>query len=72
MAAALGNTADADTYAALATAIQAGFTARYADSTPDTQLGYAMPLALGVVPADRHVRRPARACAGWDLDRDLP
>ena len=53
MATALGNAADAVTYATLATAIQAGFTARYADSTPDTQLAYAMPLALGIVPADR-------------------
>jgi alpha-L-rhamnosidase len=50
MAAALGNTTDAASYAALATAIQAGFTARYAGSTPNTQLAYAMPLALGVVP----------------------
>jgi alpha-L-rhamnosidase len=53
MATALGHTADAASYAALATAIQTGFTARYAASTPDTQLAYAMPLALGIVPAER-------------------
>jgi alpha-L-rhamnosidase len=53
MATALGNAADAATYTRLAAAIQAGFTARYQDATPNTQLAYAMPLALGVVAPDR-------------------
>jgi alpha-L-rhamnosidase len=53
MAAVLGNSADATRYTQLAAAIQAGFTARYRDATPDTQLAYAMPLALGIVAPDR-------------------
>jgi alpha-L-rhamnosidase len=56
MATALGNTADATKYTQLAQAIGAGFTAKYFDPAtdmyaPNTQLAYAMPLALGIVPA---------------------
>jgi alpha-L-rhamnosidase len=56
MAQALGNTADAGKYRSLAAAITAGFTAQYFDAatdtySPKTQLAYAMPLALGIVPA---------------------
>jgi alpha-L-rhamnosidase len=55
-AAVLGNSADAAKYRQLAEAIQAGFTDEYFDAAsnkyaPDTQLAYAMPLALGIVPA---------------------
>jgi alpha-L-rhamnosidase len=53
MATALGNSADATKYTQLAAAIQAGFTGRYRNATPNTQLAYAMPLVLGVVPADQ-------------------
>ena len=53
MATALGRGEDAATYSKLGDAVQAGFTATYADATPDTQLAYAMPLALGIVPPDR-------------------
>lgn len=56
MATALGRSADAAKYAQLADAIAAGFTAKYFDATtntyaPNTQLAYAMPLVLGIVPA---------------------
>lgn len=56
MAQALGESADATKYAQLGDAIQAGFTAAYFDPStdvyaPNTQLAYAMPLALGIVPA---------------------
>jgi alpha-L-rhamnosidase len=53
MATVLGQTADATRYTGLASAIQAGFTARYRDSAPATQLAYAMPLALGIVAPDQ-------------------
>jgi alpha-L-rhamnosidase len=58
MAAVIGNTADADHYAALADRIAAGFTRRYFDPETGvygtgTQLSYAMPLMLGIVPAGR-------------------
>jgi alpha-L-rhamnosidase len=56
IAAALGNTADAAKYRQLATDITTGFTNKYFDAAHDTygtgtQLSYAMPLALGIVPA---------------------
>lgn len=56
MANALGNSTDATRYAQLADAIAAGFTDRYFDAatdtySPNTQLAYAMPLVLGIVPA---------------------
>jgi alpha-L-rhamnosidase len=56
MAAATGRTADAAHYAALADQIAAGFTKRYFNPATDvyatgTQLSYAMPLVLGIVPA---------------------
>ncbi|MCW2492900.1 MAG: alpha-rhamnosidase [Frankiales bacterium] len=56
MAQVLGQSADATRYTQLADAIAAGFTAKYfnADTdtySPNTQLAYAMPLALGIVPA---------------------
>jgi alpha-L-rhamnosidase len=56
MANALGNSADAAKYAQLADAVAAGFTDRYFDAatdaySPNTQLAYAMPLVLGIVPA---------------------
>jgi alpha-L-rhamnosidase len=56
MAAVLGHTEDAATYRRLAEAITAGFTAEYFNPAtdtyaPDTQLAYAMPLAIGIVPA---------------------
>jgi alpha-L-rhamnosidase len=56
MATALGNTADATKYQQLAAAITTGFTDKYFDAatdtySPNTQLAYAMPLALGIVPA---------------------
>ena len=55
MAAVLGNSADAAHYGALATEIAAGFTRRYFDASTGvygtgTQLSYAMPLVLGIVP----------------------
>jgi alpha-L-rhamnosidase len=56
MATAIGNSADAAHYSALATQVEAGFTKRYFDAATDTygtgtQLSQAMPLVLGVVPA---------------------
>jgi alpha-L-rhamnosidase len=56
MAAVVGNTADAAHYAALAGQIEAGFLKRYFDANTGvfgtgTQLSYAMPLVLGIVPA---------------------
>ncbi len=56
MARALGNSADARTYTARAAHVEAGFTAKYFDAgtdvyQPNTQLAYAMPLALHIVPA---------------------
>jgi alpha-L-rhamnosidase len=56
MATVTGNTADAAHYAALAAEIAAGFTKRYFNADTGvygtgTQLSYAMPLALGIVPA---------------------
>jgi alpha-L-rhamnosidase len=56
MAAVVGQTADAATYSALASQIAAGFTKRYFDASTGvygtgTQLSYAMPLVLGIVPA---------------------
>jgi len=56
MAAVLGNSADAAHYSALAGQVAAGFTARYFDASngqygTGTQLSYAMPLVLGIVPA---------------------
>lgn len=56
MADVLGRSSDAAAYSQLADAIAAGFTARYFDPAtdryaPNTQLAYAMPLALGIVPA---------------------
>lgn len=56
MAQVLGQTADATKYTQLADAIAAGFTAKYFDTNtdtyaPNTQLAYAMPLVLGIVPA---------------------
>ncbi len=56
MAAVTGNTADAAHYQDLATQIAAGFTKRYLDPATGvygtgTQLSYALPLALGIVPA---------------------
>lgn len=52
----LGNSADVTKYRQLADAIRTGFTTEYFDPAtnkyaPDTQLAYAMPLALGIVPA---------------------
>ncbi|MDX6280604.1 MAG: alpha-L-rhamnosidase [Kribbellaceae bacterium] len=52
----LGNSSDAAKYRQLAEAIQTGFTTEYFDAAtnkyaPNTQLAYAMPLALGIVPA---------------------
>lgn len=56
MANVLGNSADAAKYQQLAGAIAAGFTGRYFNAAtdtygPNTQLAYAMPLVLGIVPA---------------------
>jgi alpha-L-rhamnosidase len=56
MAGVTGNKADAAKYSALATQIAAGFTSRYFDASTGvygtgTQLSYAMPLVLGIVPA---------------------
>lgn len=56
MATVLGNTADATHYSALAAQIETGFLGRYFDATTGvfgtgTQLSYAMPLVLGIVPA---------------------
>ena len=56
MAAVLGHADDAATYRRLAEAITAGFTAEYFNPAtdtyaPNTQLAYAMPLAIGIVPA---------------------
>jgi alpha-L-rhamnosidase len=56
MAHVLGEDADSAKYARLADEIAAGFTSRYFDAAtdtyaPDTQLAYAMPLVLGIVPA---------------------
>lgn len=56
MAAVLGDTTDASHYAAIAADIAAGFNRRYFDAGTDTygtgtQLSYAMPLVLGIVPA---------------------
>lgn len=56
MAKALGHTDDAAQYRQLAQAITTDFTAEYFDAehdtySPKTQLAYAMPLALGIVPA---------------------
>ncbi|MFC1402009.1 MULTISPECIES: family 78 glycoside hydrolase catalytic domain [Streptacidiphilus] len=58
MAAVVGNRADAAEYGALATRIAAGFTKRFFDPATGvygtgTQLSYAMPLVLGIVPAGR-------------------
>ncbi|WP_042405030.1 family 78 glycoside hydrolase catalytic domain [Streptacidiphilus carbonis] len=58
MANVVGNRADATKYTALATQIAAGFTKRYLDTATGvygtgTQLSYAMPLVLGIVPAAR-------------------
>lgn len=58
MATVVGDTADAAHYSGLAREIAAGFTKRYLDPATGvygtgTQLSYAMPLALGLVPADR-------------------
>ncbi|GLZ01731.1 hypothetical protein Acsp02_89820 [Actinoplanes sp. NBRC 103695] len=56
MAAVLGHADDAANYRRLADEITAGFTAEYFDPAtdtyaPGTQLAYAMPLAIGIVPA---------------------
>jgi len=56
MATVVGNTADAAHYSALAGRIETGFLKRYFDATTGvfgtgTQLSYAMPLVLGIVPA---------------------
>ncbi|MFC1414310.1 family 78 glycoside hydrolase catalytic domain [Streptacidiphilus sp. N1-12] len=56
MAAVVGNTADATHYSTLAGQIATGFTQRYFDPATGvygtgTQLSYAMPLVLGLVPA---------------------
>ncbi|WP_329459502.1 family 78 glycoside hydrolase catalytic domain [Streptomyces sp. NBC_01497] len=56
MAAVVGNTADAARYRTLAGQIAAGFTSRYFDADTGvygngSQLSYAMPLVLGIVPA---------------------
>jgi alpha-L-rhamnosidase len=56
MAQVLGQPADAARYTQLAAEIASGFTARYFDPgtdtyAPNTQLAYAMPLVLGIVPA---------------------
>lgn len=56
MAKALGNTADAAKYTALASAIADGFTKTYFDADTNvygtgTQFSYALPIALGIVPA---------------------
>ncbi|KIF74166.1 hypothetical protein QR77_09535 [Streptomyces sp. 150FB] len=56
MAGVVGDTGDAQHYGALADEIAAGFTKRYFDADTGvygtgTQLSYAMPLALGLVPA---------------------
>ncbi|MFF1921709.1 family 78 glycoside hydrolase catalytic domain [Streptomyces sp. NPDC058221] len=58
MAAVVGNSADEKRYSALAGRIAEGFTKRYYDADTGvygtgTQLSYAMPLALGLVPASR-------------------
>ncbi|MEW1687571.1 family 78 glycoside hydrolase catalytic domain [Streptomyces sp. NPDC091265] len=58
MAAVVGNSADEQRYGALADRIAEGFTKRYYDADTGeygtgTQLSYAMPLALGLVPAAR-------------------
>jgi alpha-L-rhamnosidase len=58
MARVVGNSADADHYSALAGQIAAGLTKRYFDADTGvyangTQLSYAMPLMLGIVPAGR-------------------
>ncbi|MCM2411153.1 family 78 glycoside hydrolase catalytic domain [Streptomyces sp. RKAG290] len=58
MAAVMGNSADEQRYGALADRIAEGFTKRYYDADTGvygtgTQLSYAMPLALGLVPAAR-------------------
>ena len=58
MAQVTGNTADATHYNTLAAQISAGFTKRYLDPATGvygtgTQLSYAMPLVLGIVPAGR-------------------
>ncbi|SEO80149.1 alpha-L-rhamnosidase [Actinacidiphila rubida] len=58
MAGVVGNTADAAHYSALAGQIAAGLTKRYYDADTGvwangTQLAYAMPLMLGIVPAGR-------------------
>ena len=57
MAHVVGNTADAARYSTLANQIATGFTKRYFDAGTGvygtgTQLSYAMPLVLGIVPAD--------------------
>lgn len=56
MATVLGDSADAAKYTALAAQIAAGFNAHYFDASTGqygtgTQLSYAMPLVLGIVPA---------------------
>lgn len=56
MAAVMGNSADVKRYSALADRIAEGFTKRYYDADTGvygtgSQLSYAMPLALGLVPA---------------------
>jgi alpha-L-rhamnosidase len=56
MAQVLGQSADAAKYTQLANDIATGFTAQYFDAStntyaPNTQLAYAMPLVLGIVPA---------------------
>lgn len=56
MAQVLGQSDDAAKYSQLADAIAAAFTAKYFDAStntyaPNTQLAYAMPLVLGIVPA---------------------
>lgn len=58
MARVVGNSADAAHYSALATDVAAGLTKRYYDAATGvyangTQLAYAMPLMLGIVPAGR-------------------
>jgi alpha-L-rhamnosidase len=56
MASVVGNTADAAHYKALAGQVKAGFLKRYFNAATDvfgngSQLSYAMPLVLGIVPA---------------------
>jgi alpha-L-rhamnosidase len=58
MARVVGNQADAEHYGALATQIAAGLNKRYFDADSGvyangTQLAYALPLVLGIVPAGR-------------------